>query len=203
MDLYVQDSGGKDTMYSEKYKVENFSAKIVLDLTDPLLGKGHTLYLDNWYTSPRLVDKLVKSKTDCVGTMSSNRKEFPQTVKSAKLKKGEITDAFCGKQMISKISALRMELQSLNCRHFRLRCVDGKFPEIVTDRTCIHIPPEPDSTTQHKPQPQGSDDHEHRIPITADLFKSYSPRPDVLVRFHIRAVSRLESRQEGVEVVVR
>ncbi|KAG8236032.1 hypothetical protein J437_LFUL015410 [Ladona fulva] len=67
-----------------------------------LLGKGHTLYLENWYTSPRLVDKLVKSNTDCVGTMSSNRKEFPQTVKSAKLKKGEITAAFRGKQMVMK-----------------------------------------------------------------------------------------------------
>ncbi|KAG8224936.1 hypothetical protein J437_LFUL006436 [Ladona fulva] len=65
-------------------------------------GKGHTLYLDNSYTSPRLVDKLVKSKSDCVGTMSSYRKEFPQTVKLAKLKQGEITAAFCGKQMVMK-----------------------------------------------------------------------------------------------------
>ncbi|KAG8237735.1 hypothetical protein J437_LFUL016674 [Ladona fulva] len=34
--------------------------------------------------------------------MSSNRKQFPQTVKSAKLKKGEITAAFCGEQMVMK-----------------------------------------------------------------------------------------------------
>ncbi|KAG8235657.1 hypothetical protein J437_LFUL016029 [Ladona fulva] len=34
--------------------------------------------------------------------MSANRKEFPQTVKSVKLKKGEIKAAFCGKQMVMK-----------------------------------------------------------------------------------------------------
>ncbi|KAG8238496.1 hypothetical protein J437_LFUL018274 [Ladona fulva] len=76
-------------MYNEKYKDENVSACVVLDLIDPLLG--HTLYLDNWYTSPRLVDKSVKNKIDCVGTK-----------KIAKLKKGEITAAFRGKQMVIK-----------------------------------------------------------------------------------------------------
>jgi hypothetical protein len=30
------------------------STNVVLTMCEPLLGKGHTLYLDNWYSSPDL-----------------------------------------------------------------------------------------------------------------------------------------------------
>ncbi|KAG8237999.1 hypothetical protein J437_LFUL017655 [Ladona fulva] len=76
---------GTDTCFSEKYKDKSVSSHIVLDLTDSLLGKGYTLYLDNWYTSPGLVDKLNVRQTDVVAifdvvTMRSNWKEFPVMV---------------------------------------------------------------------------------------------------------------------------
>ena len=53
-----------------------------------LLDKGCSLYLDNWYTSPKLVDTLCTRKTD--------------VVKRSGLKKGETVAAFCKKQMIMK-----------------------------------------------------------------------------------------------------
>ncbi|KAG8239318.1 hypothetical protein J437_LFUL019078 [Ladona fulva] len=47
-----------------------------------------TLYI--WITDiPALVEKLTARCTDVVGTMQSNRKEFPSSVKLAKLNKGE------------------------------------------------------------------------------------------------------------------
>ncbi|KAG8229795.1 hypothetical protein J437_LFUL005876 [Ladona fulva] len=37
----------KDTMFGEKYKDESITGRIVLDLSDSLLDKGYTIYLDN------------------------------------------------------------------------------------------------------------------------------------------------------------
>ncbi|KAG8239451.1 hypothetical protein J437_LFUL017585 [Ladona fulva] len=102
-----------------------------------LLGKGHTLYLDNWYTSPRLVDKLVKGNTDCVGTMSSNRKEFPQTVKSAKWKKGEITAAYRGKQMVMKWKEKRNVIMVSTFHGTEMCKVEKRGGEIVKP-TVVH-----------------------------------------------------------------
>jgi len=62
----------------------------------------YCFYLDNWYTSPNLVDTLCTRKTDVVGTMKTNRKQFPDFVKRARLKKCETVAAFRKKQMIMK-----------------------------------------------------------------------------------------------------
>jgi len=40
--------------------------------------------------------------TDVVGTMRTNRKEFPDFMKRARLKKRETLTAFCKKQLIMK-----------------------------------------------------------------------------------------------------
>lgn len=39
------------------------SGNIVMTLLEPYLEKGHTLFVDNWYTSPNLFESLYKSKT--------------------------------------------------------------------------------------------------------------------------------------------
>jgi len=58
--------------------------------------------MGKWYMSPNLVDTLCTRKTDVVGAMRTNRKEFPDFVKTARLKKGETVAAFRKKQMIMK-----------------------------------------------------------------------------------------------------
>jgi hypothetical protein len=74
----------------------------VLGLTHNLLYKGYCLYLDSWYTSPNFVDTLCTRKTDVIGTVRIDRKEFPEYVKRARLKKGETVAGFCKKQIIMK-----------------------------------------------------------------------------------------------------
>jgi hypothetical protein len=93
---------GKDTIYGQRHPGEQTSSRIVLEVAHDLLDKGYSLYLDNWYTSPKLVDTLCARQTDVVGNMRTNRKEFPDFVKRARLKKGETVAAFCKKQMIMK-----------------------------------------------------------------------------------------------------
>jgi len=76
---------GKDTIYGQRHTGEQTSSRIVLEVAHDPLDKGYCLYLDNWYTSPNLVDNLFTRKTNVVGTMRTNRKEFLDFVKRARL----------------------------------------------------------------------------------------------------------------------
>lgn len=66
---------------------QGISGSIVLTLLKPYLGKGHSVFLDNWYSSPKLYDELHKQKTGACGTIKKNRKNFPEF---ENLEKGEI-----------------------------------------------------------------------------------------------------------------
>ena len=70
---------GMDTIYGQRNPGEQTSSRIMLEVAHDLLDKGYCLNLDNWYTGPKLVDILCTRKTD-VGTMRTNRKEFPDVV---------------------------------------------------------------------------------------------------------------------------
>ena len=55
--------------------------RVVMDLMEPYQGKGHLLFMDNYYTSFDLVYDLKMKGTFSVGTMRSNRKNFPEALK--------------------------------------------------------------------------------------------------------------------------
>ena len=55
----------------------------------PLLNQGYTLFLDNYYASPELAQKLRESGTDMVGTCRKNRKYFPKELINVNQEKGE------------------------------------------------------------------------------------------------------------------
>ena len=64
------------------------SGAVVVELMKGYLGRGHTLYVDNWYTSPLLSEELLKHNTHLCGTVKRNRKHVPKLV--GKLKTGDI-----------------------------------------------------------------------------------------------------------------
>jgi len=68
----------------------------LVELLEPLLKKGRTSWMDNFYNSPALAQRLKSLKTDCVGTLHLSRKDVPQTVKDKKLKKGELVAQHSG-----------------------------------------------------------------------------------------------------------
>ena len=51
-----------------------------------LVGKGHHVYLDNYYSSPELFSELHYLETFCCGTVRSLRKNLPLAVTKVKLK---------------------------------------------------------------------------------------------------------------------
>lgn len=77
---------GADTEI-DNYDDLGITGSIVMTLMKPYLGKGHNLYVDNWYTSPTLFDELHKYKTGACGTVKSNRSGMPKFKKS---KQGDV-----------------------------------------------------------------------------------------------------------------
>ena len=95
---------GKDTVFQTAFISgdTNKTATIVLSLVEPLLKKGRTLWMDNFYNSPALAQRLKSLKTDCVGTLRLSRKDVPQRVKEKKLKKGALVAQHSGPVSVLK-----------------------------------------------------------------------------------------------------
>ncbi|EFN67636.1 PiggyBac transposable element-derived protein 4, partial [Camponotus floridanus] len=74
---YIQDIivyAGSSTMINSENKAIGKSGAIVELLMKPYLGKGHTLFVDNWYSSPALFNLLYNNYTNACGTVKKRRK---------------------------------------------------------------------------------------------------------------------------------
>ena len=69
----------------------SITTKLVLGLLEKckLLDKGHHIYMDNYYSSPDLMEELDLRSTFSAGTCRSNRKFLPKAVTWSKLKPGQ------------------------------------------------------------------------------------------------------------------
>ncbi|CAK9820042.1 PiggyBac transposable element-derived protein 4 [Anthophora quadrimaculata] len=86
-------------IYTGQDKIEGtdipVSQSIVMELAEPILGEGYTLFLDNWYSSPELFKILNRNNTNVIGTVRKNRKNMPKKLTSYKLKRGDVTTLSC------------------------------------------------------------------------------------------------------------
>lgn len=83
LDFIIYCGDGTDIVDSQNFGI---SGAVVTTLLTEYLGKGHSLWCDNWYTGPQLFKHLHENKTNACGTVRKNRKEMPCF---KKLKKGE------------------------------------------------------------------------------------------------------------------
>ena len=52
---------------------------VVLELLEPLFGRRHTLWIDNFFNGPELAKKLkIEHSTDCVGTLKLKKSMSPR-----------------------------------------------------------------------------------------------------------------------------
>ena len=74
---------------SDTGKEHGLAYRVVMDLMDGYIKKNHHLYVDNFYTSPKLLLDLETKSTFCCGTVRMDRGQFSQQFKTAKLQPGE------------------------------------------------------------------------------------------------------------------
>jgi len=80
---------GATTKIANTYNV-GISGNTVFTMLEKYFHKGHSLYVDNWYASPRLFQILHNHfKINCCGTVKANRKHMPN-LKNVKLKRNEV-----------------------------------------------------------------------------------------------------------------
>lgn len=72
---------GKGTVLDDKENGHSY--QIVMKLLKDYLGKGHAVYMDNFYNSIPLAKKLLRCGTQVTGTLRSNRKGIPDMVKKS------------------------------------------------------------------------------------------------------------------------
>lgn len=87
---YIQDIiiyCGASTSVTTEYPYIGKPGNIVMSLLQSFLNKGHTVYLDNWFSSPTLFNLLHEKGTNACGTVQKRRKDMPKI--NDKLKKGE------------------------------------------------------------------------------------------------------------------
>ena len=76
---------GKQGEHAEREHGEN----VVRYLTSDFHGKGHTIFMDSFFSSLKLFEELKQKGTDAVGTLRANRRGIPLSLKQARMKKGE------------------------------------------------------------------------------------------------------------------
>ena len=61
-----------------------------MDLVRPHFGKNHHVTMDNWFSSPKLMNDLRNRGTYATGTVIARRKGLPASFKTARLSKGSV-----------------------------------------------------------------------------------------------------------------
>lgn len=78
--IYVGKPEGQRGRVSE----EGLGGRVIKDLTSSIKNKNHHIYMDNYFSSPKLFEDLLKDGIYCCGTVRSNRKGLPEKLKNTK-----------------------------------------------------------------------------------------------------------------------
>ncbi|XP_015436675.1 PREDICTED: piggyBac transposable element-derived protein 4-like [Dufourea novaeangliae] len=120
------------------------SETVVMQLAERILGKGYTLFLDNWYSSPNLYKILQAKNTNVVGTVRKNRKNMPKELASYKLNKGEVRTLSC-RGILSFRWHAKKDVYIISTKYSNAEMVDtgkirrkkGGEEETVSKPTCV------------------------------------------------------------------
>ena len=116
---------------------------VVMHLLENLLGKGYTVYMDNFYSSPVLFLDLVGKNTAACGTVKTNRMNFPEDLKPAlKVPRGTCTFMY-HKSLFATHWYDNRDVYALSTavgdttvqvhRHVETEVIDVTCPEIIQD----------------------------------------------------------------------
>ncbi|XP_041711128.1 piggyBac transposable element-derived protein 4 isoform X3 [Coregonus clupeaformis] len=136
-DIIVYTGSTTDVKHYEGLGV---SGSVVMTMLAPHLGRGHTLYVDNWYSSPTLFQHLLSNSTGACGTVQSNRKGMP-SFGSRKMQRGEVEFKENGQQLAVKWHDKR-DIHVLSTVHTATMSHTGKVDHLTGERKlkpdCVH-----------------------------------------------------------------
>ena len=76
--------------------------EVVLQLTKNLERSFCTVYFDNFFNNPKLIEKLCQKGIYGIGTVRANRKEMPKMIDDKQMKRGDSEFLFSCNTMDSK-----------------------------------------------------------------------------------------------------
>lgn len=114
------------------------SETVVMELLQSIRNKGHTLYIDNWYSSPKLFLTLVRNETNVLGTVRCNRKNMPGDFVKAKLIKGDCILRSCNGILALKWQDKR-DVHILSTKHESAEMIaqNENYPNPIFKPKCI------------------------------------------------------------------
>jgi hypothetical protein len=121
LDFVVFTGGSTDIIPEREFGI---SGAVVETLVAKYLQKGHTLWLDSWYSSPLLYNWLHNNGTNVCGTVRKYRKGLPKLDKE--LDKGQIESRHTDNMMVVKWKDKR-EFRMLTTLHTDSMKQSGKF----------------------------------------------------------------------------
>ncbi|KAJ8708355.1 hypothetical protein PYW07_010480 [Mythimna separata] len=133
---------GKATTYDPTFPSTLMkSTATVLTLIRPLLDKGYTLFMDNWFNSPLLARFLKTRKTDCVGTLRANCRNVPPLISLCKLKEGHFTARHSGDITVMAYQDKKRKVATISTYHGiqqgRMEATSGREaqfkPQVIVD----------------------------------------------------------------------
>ncbi len=113
------------------YEGLGISGSVVMTLLAPYLGKGHVLYVDNWYSSPSLFQHLLSHGTGACGTVRANREGMP--VFTGKMVKGQVECRQNRTQLVVKWHDKR-DVLMLTTVHSSMMSATGKVDHVTGER---------------------------------------------------------------------
>lgn len=121
---------------SKKNVGNSASYNVVTTMTECVKGKGHKLYMDNFFSSPQLYTDLFKEKyINSCGTIRCNRKNYPKEITQGKLKRGEIVSRFSNGLIAMRWKDKRDVYMLSNMHHNAKQTVspDNSKPIVISD----------------------------------------------------------------------
>lgn len=114
------------------------SESVVMELSQSILDRGHTLYIDSWYSSPKLFLTLVRNGTNVLGTVRCNRKNMPGDFVKEKLKKGDFIIRSCNGILALKWKDKR-DVHILSTKHESAEMIaqNESYPSPIFKPKCI------------------------------------------------------------------
>lgn len=128
LDFIIYTGATTETVHS----IFGKSGDVVVTLLEPYLNEGHTLFVDNWYSSPDLFLWLYDRCTNACGTVRKTRKQMPKM--EEKLKRGEFSFLTTRNRLIAIKWCDKREVFLLSTVHDKNVAATGKLIERPTDK---------------------------------------------------------------------